>query len=62
MFSGTTADNILQGKLGLTRDEMIDAAKDPNVHDIIDILPEKHFGEIARGVPLRWIEAALKNP
>lgn len=35
LFSGTIADNIGYGKLGATREEIIEAAKNANAHDFI---------------------------
>lgn len=71
MFSGTVAENILYGKPGATREEMIHAAKLANAHDFIIELEdgyETFVGE--RGVKLSGgqkqrisiARAFLKNP
>ena len=40
LFSGTVADNIKFGEPNATKEEMIDAAKQANIHDFIMTLPE----------------------
>lgn len=53
LFTGTVYDNILYGRPGATRDEVIDAAKRANIHDFIMTLPDGYdtfVGE--RGVKL----------
>ena len=53
LFTGTIFDNIAYGKLGASREEVIEAAKKANIHDYIMTLPEGYdtfVGE--RGVKL----------
>lgn len=53
LFTGTIFDNIAYGKLGASREEVIEAAKKANIHDYIMSLPERYetfVGE--RGVKL----------
>ena len=53
LFSGTVADNISYGKLGATREEVIEAAKKAGAHEFITQLPngyDTYVGE--RGVKL----------
>ena len=53
LFTGTIFDNIAYGKLGASREEVIEAAKKANIHDYIMSLPEGYdtfVGE--RGVKL----------
>ena len=53
IFTGTIFDNIAYGKLGASREEVIEAAKKANIHDYIMSLPEGYetfVGE--RGVKL----------
>lgn len=53
LFTGTIFDNIAYGKLGASREEVIEAAKKANIHDYIMNLPEGYetfVGE--RGVKL----------
>ncbi len=53
LFTGTIFDNIAYGKLGSSREEVIEAAKKANIHDYIMSLPEGYetfVGE--RGVKL----------
>ncbi|KYH35157.1 putative multidrug export ATP-binding/permease protein [Clostridium tepidiprofundi DSM 19306] len=53
LFTGTIKENILYGKPGATDDEIIEAAKNANIHDFILSLPEgydTYIGE--RGVKL----------
>lgn len=53
LFTGTIFDNIAYGKLGASREKVIEAAKKANIHDYIMSLPEGYetfVGE--RGVKL----------
>ena len=53
LFSGTVADNILYGRPGASREEMIEAAKKAGAHDFVSALPkgyDTYIGE--RGVKL----------
>lgn len=53
LFTGTIFDNIAYGKLGASREEVIEAAKKANIHDYIMSLPEGYetfVGE--RGIKL----------
>ena len=53
LFTGTIFDNIAYGKLGASREDVIEAAKKANIHDYIMSLPEGYetfVGE--RGVKL----------
>lgn len=53
LFTGTIFDNIAYGKLGASREEVMEAAKKANIHDYIMSLPEGYetfVGE--RGVKL----------
>lgn len=53
IFAGTIYENILCGKYGATKEEVIDAAKRANIHDFIIQMPEgydTYVGE--RGVKL----------
>ena len=53
LFSGTVADNIAYGKLGATREEIIEASKKAGAHSFIEQLPngyDTYVGE--RGVKL----------
>lgn len=40
LFSGTIKDNIMYGRVDATDDEIIEAAKNANIHDFIMTLPE----------------------
>ena len=40
LFTGTIFDNIAYGKLGASREEVVEAAKKANIHDYIMSLPE----------------------
>ena len=71
LFSGTIASNIKQGKLEATLEEIIEAAKNANVHEFVDSLPEKYDTSVGtRGVSLSGgqkqriaiARAMLKNP
>lgn len=46
LFSGTIADNIRYGKPGASMDEVIAAAKQANIHDFIEKLPEGYQTEV----------------
>ncbi|HET9908160.1 MAG TPA: ABC transporter ATP-binding protein [Anaerolineales bacterium] len=53
LFAGTVADNIRYGKLGASRDEIIEAAKQANAHSFIMELPKGYDTDIGqRGVKL----------
>jgi ATP-binding cassette, subfamily B, bacterial len=53
LFAGTVADNISYGKLGATREEIIDAAHKANAHNFIMTLPNGYDTDIGqRGVKL----------
>ena len=53
LFAGTIKDNILYGKPGATDEEMIEAAKQANIHDYIMTLQNGYDTEIGeRGVKL----------
>ena len=71
LFGGTVKENIAYGKLDATMDEIIDAAKQANIHDFIETLEngyDTYVGE--RGVKLSGgqkqrisiARAFLKNP
>lgn len=46
LFSGTIRENILFGKPDATDEEMIHAAKQANIHDFIEALPEAYETQI----------------
>lgn len=53
LFAGTIYDNILYGKPGATREEVIEAAKQANAHDFIMELPKGYDTDIGqRGIKL----------
>ena len=53
LFGGTVADNIRYGKLGASREEIVDAARKANAHDFIMGLPNGYDTDIGqRGVKL----------
>lgn len=53
LFTGTVYDNILYGKPGATREEVIEAAKLANAHEFIMELPDGYDTDIGqRGVKL----------
>ena len=53
LFAGTVYDNILYGKPGATREEVIEAAKLANAHDFIMELPNGYETDIGqRGIKL----------
>ncbi len=49
LFQGTLAENIVYGKPGATRDEIIRAAKAANAHDFITRLPEGYDTIVGEG-------------
>ena len=62
LFTGTIFDNIAYGKLGASREEVIEAAKKQNIHDYIMSLPEGYetfVGE--RGVKLRAVRNSVSR-
>lgn len=53
LFAGTIYDNILYGKPGASREEVIEAAKQANAHDFIMGLPKGYDTDIGqRGIKL----------
>lgn len=53
LFVGTVFDNIVYGKPGATKEEVIEAAKNANAHDFIMSLPDGYDTDIGqRGVKL----------
>ena len=46
LFSGTIADNICYGKPNASMDEVISAAKQANIHDFIESLPDGYNTEV----------------
>lgn len=46
LFSGTIADNIRYGKPTATMDEVISAAKQANIHDFIESLPDGYETQV----------------
>ncbi len=53
LFAGTVFENILYGKPGATREEVIEAAKKANAHEFIMSLPDGYDTDIGqRGVKL----------
>lgn len=53
LFSGTIRDNIMYGRQDATEEEMIEAAKNANIHDYVLTLPNGYDTEIGeRGVRL----------
>lgn len=46
LFSGTIADNIRYGKPDASMDEVISAAKQANIHDFIESLPDGYNTEV----------------
>jgi ATP-binding cassette subfamily B protein len=42
LFSGTIAENIRYGRLGASREDIVQAAKDANAHDFIMRLPDQY--------------------
>lgn len=47
LFTGTVADNIRYGKPDATMDEVISAAKQANIHDFIETLPEGYDTKVS---------------
>jgi ABC-type multidrug transport system fused ATPase/permease subunit len=43
LFSGSILDNIGYGKLDATEEEIINAAKEANAHEFIELLPEGYY-------------------
>lgn len=53
LFNGTVAENIEYGRLGATREEIIEAAKKAKIHDFIASLPDGYDTNVGeRGVKL----------
>lgn len=53
LFTGTIKENIAIGKTGATDDEIIDAAKKANIHDLILDMPDGYNTEVGeRGIKL----------
>jgi ABC-type multidrug transport system, ATPase and permease components len=53
LFAGTVLDNIRYGKMGATKEEIIEAAKNANAHEFIMELPDGYDTDIGqRGVKL----------
>lgn len=53
LFPGTIAENVAYGKLGATKDEIVDACKKANIHDFIMQLPQGYETEVGeRGARL----------
>lgn len=53
LFAGTIKDNILYGKIDATNEEMIEAAKNAEIHDFIMGLPEGYDTNVGeRGIRL----------
>jgi ATP-binding cassette subfamily B protein len=53
LFTGTIKENILYGKPTATDEEVVEAAKNANIHDFIDSLPNKYDTYVGeRGVKL----------
>ena len=49
LFSGTIEENIMYGREGSTREEVIEAAKKANAHDFIMKMPKGYDEEIGEG-------------
>ena len=47
LFTGTVADNIRYGKIDASMDEVISAAKQANIHDFIETLPEGYETQVS---------------
>ena len=47
LFTGTVADNIRYGKTDASMDEVISAAKQANIHDFIETLPEGYETQVS---------------
>ncbi|MBQ7160247.1 MAG: ABC transporter ATP-binding protein [Clostridia bacterium] len=53
LFNGTVAENIEYGRLGASREEIVDAAKKAKIHDFIMTLPDGYDTNVGeRGVKL----------
>lgn len=53
LFNGSVAENIEYGRLGATRDEIVEAAKKARIHDFIMTLPDGYDTNVGeRGVKL----------
>lgn len=53
LFAGTVAENILYGRADATEEEMMEAAKQAEIHDFIESLPDGYQTEIGeRGIRL----------
>ncbi len=53
LFNGTVSENIEYGRLGATREEIVEAAKKAKIHDFIMSLPEGYETNVGeRGVKL----------
>lgn len=53
LFNGTVSENIEYGRLGASRDEIVEAAKKAKIHDFIMTLPEGYETNVGeRGVKL----------
>lgn len=53
LFAGTVAENILYGRADATEEEMMEAAKQAEIHDFIENLPDGYQTEIGeRGIRL----------
>ncbi len=53
LFTGTIKENILYGRPTATDEEIIEAAKNANIHDFIDSLPDKYDTYVGeRGIKL----------
>ena len=46
MFHDTIANNIAMGKLGATRNEIVEAAKKASLHDFIMSLPQGYDTQV----------------
>jgi ATP-binding cassette subfamily B protein len=71
LFTGTIRENILYGKPDATHEEVVQAAKDANIHDFIDSLPDRYDTYVGeKGLKLSGgqkqrislARAFLKNP
>ncbi|MCT3613610.1 ATP-binding cassette domain-containing protein, partial [Lactobacillus acidophilus] len=47
LFSGTIADNIRYGKPDASMDEVVSAAKQANIHDFIESLPDGYETQVS---------------
>lgn len=47
LFTGTVADNIRYGKPNASMDEVISAAKQANIHDFIETLPDGYDSQVS---------------